>query len=102
MPEAFRFLTAGESHGECLTAIIDGVPAALPLAEADLNEDLARRQRGYGRGGRVKIERDQGHISGGVRWGLTPRRPLALPITNRDWENWEAAMFVGPPPPPAA
>ena len=102
MPEAFRFLTAGESHGECLTAIIDGVPAALPLAEADLNEDLARRQRGYGRGGRMKIERDQVHISGGVRWGLTLGSPIALTITNRDWENWKATMSVGPPEPGAA
>ena len=102
MPEAFRFLTAGESHGECLTAIIDGVPAALPLAEADLNEDLARRQRGYGRGGRMKIERDQVHISGGVRWGLTLGSPIALTIANRDWENWKATMSVGPPEPGAA
>ncbi len=102
MPEAFRFLTAGESHGECLTAIIDGVPAALPLTEADLNEDLARRQRGYGRGGRMKIERDQVHISGGVRWGLTLGSPIALTITNRDWENWKATMSVGPPEPGAA
>jgi chorismate synthase len=102
MPEAFRFLTAGESHGECLTALIDGVPAGLPLAEADLNEDLARRQRGYGRGGRMKIERDQVHISGGVRWGLTLGSPIALTITNRDWENWKATMSVGPPEPGAA
>jgi chorismate synthase len=102
MPEAFRFLTAGESHGECLTAIIDGVPAALPLTEADLNEDLARRQRGYGRGGRMKIERDEVHISGGVRWGLTLGSPIALTITNRDWENWKATMSVGPPEPGAA
>src|SRR5256886_4035922 len=102
MPEAFRFLTAGESHGECLTAIIDGVPAALPLAEADLNEDLARRQRGDGGGGRMKIERDQVHIGGGVRWGLTLGSPIALTITNRDWENWKATMSVGPPEPGAA
>src|SRR5205807_1355789 len=75
---------------------------ALPLAEADLNEDLARRQRGYGRGGRMKIERDQVHISGGVRWGLTLGSPIALTITNRDWENWKATMSVGPPEPGAA
>ena len=97
MPEAFRFLTAGESHGECLTAVIDGVPAGLPLAEADINEDLARRQRGYGRGGRMKIERDQAHISAGVRWGFTLGSPITLTITNRDWENWKATMSVGPP-----
>src|SRR3989442_1889181 len=99
MPEAFRFLTAGESHGECLTAIIDGVPAALPLAEADLNEDLARRQRGYGRGGRVKIERDQGHINGGLRWGPTPRSPLPPTLTNPHSEKWQATNFLRPPPP---
>jgi chorismate synthase len=102
MPEAFRFLTAGESHGECLTAIIDGVPAGLPLAEADLNEDLARRQRGYGRGGRMKIERDQARITAGVRGGLTLGSPIALTIANRDWENWKATMSVGPPEPGAA
>jgi len=102
MPEAFRFLTAGESHGECLTAVIDGVPAGLPLAEADINEDLARRQRGYGRGGRMKIERDQAHISAGVRWGFTLGSPITLTITNRDWENWKATMAVGPPEPGAA
>jgi len=62
-----RFLTAGESHGEALTAVIDGLPAGLALTEADINSDLARRQRGYGRGGRMKIERDQAHISAGVR-----------------------------------
>ena len=72
---AFRFLTAGESHGEALTAVIDGLPAGLPLTEADINGDLARRQRGYGRGGRMKIERDQVHISAGVRVGPHPRQP---------------------------
>ena len=96
MAEIFRFLTAGESHGEALTAVIDGVPAGLPLTEADLNEDLARRQRGYGRGGRMKIERDQAHISAGVRWGATLGSPITLTIANRDWENWKATMSVGP------
>jgi chorismate synthase len=98
---AFRFLTAGESHGEALTAVIDGVPAGLPLTEAEINEDLARRQRGYGRGGRMKIERDQAHISSGVRWGLTLGSPISLTIQNRDWENWKSAMAVGAPPPGA-
>ena len=93
-----RFLTAGESHGEVLTAVIDGIPAGLALAEADINEDLARRQRGYGRGGRMKIERDQAHISSGVRWGLTLGSPITLTIQNRDWENWKQTMSVGPPP----
>ncbi|HLF50539.1 MAG TPA: chorismate synthase, partial [Methylomirabilota bacterium] len=84
MSGTFRFLTAGESHGEALTAIIEGVPAGLPLTEADINEDLARRQRGYGRGGRMKIERDQAHISSGLRWGVTLGSPITLSIQNRD------------------
>ena len=95
---AFRFLTAGESHGEALTAVIDGVPAGLPLTEEQLNEDLGRRQRGYGRGGRMKIERDQAHISSGVRWGMTLGSPITLTIQNRDWENWKHTMSVGEPP----
>ena len=97
-----RFLTAGESHGEALTAVIDGLPAGLALTEEDINGDLARRQRGYGRGGRMKIERDQAHISAGVRWGLTLGSPLTLTIRNRDWENWQQTMSVGPPPAGAA
>ena len=97
-----RFLTAGESHGEALTAVIDGLPAGLALTEADINRDLARRQRGYGRGGRMKIEQDQAHISAGVRWGLTLGSPLTLTIRNRDWENWQQTMSVGAPPAGAA
>jgi chorismate synthase len=96
---AFRFLTAGESHGEALTAVIDGVPAGLPLTEEHINEDLARRQRGYGRGGRMKIEHDQVHLSSGVRWGVTLGSPISLTIQNRDWENWKQTMAVGTPPP---
>jgi chorismate synthase len=96
MPEAFRFLTAGESHGEALTAVIDGVPAGLPLPEDDINVDLARRQRGYGRGGRMKIEQDRVHIVSGVRGGLTLGSPITLVIANRDWDNWKATMSVGP------
>ena len=95
---AFRFLTAGESHGETLSAVIDGVPAGLGLTEEHLNEDLARRQKGYGRGGRMKIERDQAHISSGVRWGVTLGSPITLTIQNRDWENWKQTMAVGEPP----
>lgn len=102
MSAAFRFLTAGESHGEALVATIDGVPAGLPLTEAEINHDLARRQRGYGRGGRMKIERDQVHILSGVRWGLTLGSPITLAIPNRDWENWKATMAVGSPEPEAA
>jgi len=95
MSSTLRFLTAGESHGEALTAVIDGVPAGLPLTEADINTDLARRQRGYGRGGRMKIERDQVHITAGVRGGLALGSPITLTIANRDWENWKATMAVG-------
>src|SRR5207245_10564880 len=94
---ACRSLTAGESHGEALTAVIDGVPAGLPLTEADINGDLARRQRGYGRGGRMKIERDQVHVLSGLRWGATLGSPITLTIANRDWENWKATMGVAPP-----
>jgi chorismate synthase len=102
MSVAFRFLTAGESHGEALVAVIDGVPAGLPLAEAHINEDLARRQRGYGRGGRMKIERDQVRILSGVRWGATLGSPITLEIPNRDWENWKTTMAVGAPEPGVA
>ncbi len=99
MFETFRFLTAGESHGEALTAVIDGVPAGLAIGEDDINGDLARRQRGYGRGGRMKIERDRVHILSGVRWGRTLGSPITLQITNRDWENWKTTMSVAPPEP---
>ena len=102
MSLVFRFLTAGESHGEALVAVIDGVPAGLPLAEDDINRDLARRQRGYGRGGRMKIERDRVHITSGVRWGLALGSPLTLTIPNLDWENWKATMYVAPPEPGTA
>src|SRR5712692_59923 len=102
MAGGLRFLTAGESHGEALVAVIDGVPAGLPLAESDINEDLARRQRGYGRGGRMKIERDQVRILSGVRWGATLGSPITLQIANRDWENWKSTMSVVPPEPGTA
>jgi chorismate synthase len=102
MADVFRFLTAGESHGEALTALIDGVPAGLPITDADIDADLARRQRGYGRGGRMKIERDRVHISAGVRWGRTLGSPITLSIANRDWENWKGTMSVGAPDPAAA
>ena len=102
MSLAFRFLTAGESHGEALIAVIDGVPAGLPLTEAEINEDLARRQKGYGRGGRMKIERDRVHLTSGIRWGLTLGSPITLTIPNLDWENWKATMSVAPPEPGVA
>jgi chorismate synthase len=101
MSLAFRFLTAGESHGEALVAVIDGVPAGVPLTDTEINEDLARRQKGYGRGGRMKIERDRVRILSGVRWGLTLGSPITLQIANLDWENWKATMSVAPPEPSA-
>lgn len=92
----FRFLTAGESHGKGLTAVIEGLPAGLPLSEDDIARDLARRQRGHGRGGRMKIERDRAEITAGVRHGLTLGSPVALWIPNRDWANWTERMAVEP------
>jgi len=83
-----RFLTSGESHGPLLTAIVDGIPAGLPLCEDDLNVDMARRQQGYGRGGRMSIEKDRARITGGVMAGLTTGGPVGLLVENRDWQNW--------------
>ncbi len=83
-----RFLTAGESHGPALTGILEGMPAGVPLTPADLNRDLARRQTGYGSGGRMQIERDRARITGGVMNGRTTGGPIALVIENRDWKNW--------------
>jgi chorismate synthase len=93
---AFRFLTAGESHGPTLGTIIEGVPAGLALTEDDLAVDLARRQRGYGRGARQTIEHDRARILGGVRHGLTLGSPILLTVENRDWANWTQAMATGP------
>ncbi len=90
-----RFLTAGESHGPCLTAIVDGVPAGLHLDIEAVNRDLARRQGGYGRGGRMKIEHDRVEVLGGVIAGATTGAPLALRIANRDWANWQARWASG-------
>src|SRR5438067_7202211 len=92
----FRFLTAGESHGQALVATIDGVPAGMPLSVDDINGDLARRQKGYGRGGRMAIEKDRAEILAGVRHGRTLGSPVALLIRNRDWENWQTSMSVSP------
>ncbi len=83
-----RFLTAGESHGPALTAILEGVPAGLPIAADDLSRDLARRQQGFGAGGRMKIEKDRVTISAGVMGGATTGGPIALQIENKDWANW--------------
>lgn len=87
-----RYLTAGESHGPQLTAIIEGIPAGMPLLAADINEQLARRQQGYGRGGRMKIEKDTVELLSGLRWGKTLGSPLTLVVKNRDWENWLEKM----------
>lgn len=91
-----RFLTSGESHGPGLTAMIEGLPAGLPLSAEEINVHLARRQGGYGRGGRMKIEKDQVIIRSGVRHGLTLGSPVTLEINNRDWENWQVKMSVTP------
>jgi chorismate synthase len=92
----FCFLTAGESHGQGLVAIIEGVPAGLALDEDYIARDLARRQKGYGRGVRMKIEQDQAEIISGVRHGLTMGSPISLLIWNRDWKNWQEIMSVSP------
>lgn len=91
MPK-LRFLTAGESHGRALVGIIEGVPAGLALSTEDIDRDLKRRQGGYGRGGRMKIESDRVQILSGVRWGKTLGSPIALLIENLDWENWRRGM----------
>jgi len=91
-----RFLTAGESHGELLTGIIEGVPAGLLIRMTDIDRDLARRQVGYGRGGRMKIEKDSVKISSGVRWGRTLGSPIGLMVRNKDWDNWRDKMSPDP------
>ena len=95
-----RYLNAGESHGQCLMAVLEGVPAGLPLTAEEVNQDLARRQGGYGRGGRMRIEKDQIEFTCGVRKGKTLGSPLGLLIRNKDWENWKDIMAVEPGPPP--
>jgi len=84
-----RFLTAGESHGPTLTAILEGMPAGLPLSPADVDHDLARRQKGFGSGGRMKIERDRVRITSGLARGKTTGGPIALHVENLDWPNWK-------------
>lgn len=90
----FRFLTSGESHGKCLTAIIEGVPAGIRIKTDIINEDLKRRQVGYGRGGRMQIEHDTVEIKSGVRLGKSTGAPICLEVKNRDYENWADAMSV--------
>ncbi len=90
----FRFSTAGESHGECLIAMISGMPAGVPIDVAQMNRELWRRQQGYGRGGRMRIEQDTAEILSGVRHGKTIGSPIALRIENRDWKNWAEILPV--------
>ena len=89
-----RFSTAGESHGESLVALLSGLPAGVPVDQAFIDRDLWRRQQGYGRGGRMKIERDAAHIVSGVRHGKTIGSPIAILLQNRDWQNWQEALPV--------
>jgi chorismate synthase len=99
---SLRLITAGESHGPGLTCILEGMPAGLRLDRDALNRDLARRQLGHGRGGRMKIERDQVEVTGGVRHGRTLGGPIALQVTNRDYANWEERMNPWPVDAPLA
>jgi chorismate synthase len=89
-----RFSTAGESHGEALIALISGLPAGVPIDLDFVNRELWRRQQGYGRGGRMKIETDKAHVLSGVRHGKTIGTPVAIEIVNRDWKNWEEKLPV--------
>jgi chorismate synthase len=89
-----RFSTAGESHGEALVALVSGLPAGVPVDQAFLDRELWRRQKGYGRGGRMRIERDMAHILSGVRHGKTIGSPVAMTIANNDWKNWGEILPV--------
>ncbi|MGI8592878.1 MAG: chorismate synthase [Solirubrobacteraceae bacterium] len=91
-----RLVTAGESHGPGLTCVVEGLPAGLELCQADLDRDMARRQLGHGRGGRMKIERDHAVVTGGLRHGRTLGGPIALQVPNRDYANWEERMSPWP------
>jgi chorismate synthase len=93
---SLRFTTAGESHGPGLTAVVEGLPAGLELAPEDIDRDLARRQLGHGRGGRMKIEKDRAEVTAGLRHGRTLGSPVALRIENRDYANWEERMNPWP------
>ena len=89
-----EFLTAGESHGRCLIGILEGIPSGLMVIENDINKELIRRQKGFGRGSRMEIEEDKVEILSGVRWGKTLGSPIAILIQNKDWLNWEKTMSV--------
>jgi chorismate synthase len=90
-----RYFTAGESHGEALVAFLSGLPAGLKVDQAFLDRELWRRQQGFGRGGRMKIERDTAHILSGVRQGMTIGSPISIQLENRDWKNWQESLPVG-------
>ena len=90
-----RFSTAGESHGEALIALISGLPAGVPVDLDFVNRELWRRQQGYGRGGRMKIETDKAHILSGVRHGMTIGSPISVQLENKDWKNWQDSLPVG-------
>ncbi|PLT34875.1 chorismate synthase [Bacillus sp. V5-8f] len=91
-----RYLTAGESHGPQLTTIIEGLPAGMPITKEDINNELARRQKGYGRGRRMQIEKDQAFVASGIRHGYTLGSPVALVVENKDWTHWTKIMGSEP------
>ncbi|MFO0774096.1 MAG: chorismate synthase [Nitrospiraceae bacterium] len=95
-----RYLNAGESHGKALLAVIEGVPSGLPLTAEAINHDLARRQKGYGRGGRMRVEQDRVEFYCGVRKGFSIGNPIGLMVANKDWENWREVMASEPGPTP--
>src|ERR1700721_260286 len=99
-----RFSTAGESHGESLVAMVSGMPAGVTVEQEFIDRELWRRQQGYGRGGRMRIERDTAHILSGVRHGKTIGSPVAMTLANRDWKNWVDILPVaeGDPEKPKA
>ena len=90
--QMLRYFTAGETHGKCLTVIIEGVPAGVRISLDEINKQLAKRQKGHGRGGRMLIEKDTAEILSGIRGGITLGSPIAIKIENRDWENWSEIM----------
>ena len=96
MSAALKLITAGESHGPGLTCIVEGLPAGLELDRESIDGDMARRQLGHGRGGRMKIERDSAQVTAGVRHGRTLGGPIALQVANRDFANWEERMNPWP------
>src|SRR5260221_1400112 len=96
MNAMLRFTTAGESHGQALVSILEGMPAGVPLVAEHIDSELARRQQGYGRGRRMQIERDTAEMLSGVRAGETLGGPIALLIRNRDWANWQGIMDPAP------